>query len=489
MTTPHTEVYKNRAWFEREAEHPHTIKLGFVLMKDVPFFPIRTKPLPREFPGVHRMCEEEEAAALRVCRSRSLYRYDGVDPQGEVSAFEREFCIFLSVKYAVAVTSGTSALHTALSALRLGPGQEVIVPAYMWVSVVAAVVNLGAIPVLAEIDDTFCLDPESVRRCITPRTAGIVLVHMNGAPGDAMKIGVLAREHGLFLLEDCAQCLGGSLGGRKVGTFGDVAIFSFQLNKNISSGEAGCVVTNDPLLYRRALACHDSGYPRDEQNRVHLDDDEAIGWGRGCRLDELRGAVLRVQLRRMPEVIANMRHSKYRLRSLLESYEEVAQRRILDREGDTGCFLLTTFPDEATARAVNGRLRDHGIATDSVETSNVILQEYGLHIYFKIPALVRKIGTDTRGTPWTLAENRESVYDYGRGACPRSDDLFSRTQLLTISSNLTEQDEEEMLSAFREVLGRVLPKKKRQPALSARPTDVVETRNSCSREDVLAPVK
>lgn len=127
-------------------------------MDNSSFLPVRKKPLPREFPGVHRMCEEEADAVLRICRSRSLFRYYGVDPQGEVSKFEREFCSFLGVQHAVAVTSGTSALHTALSALRIGPGQEVIVPAYMWVSVVAAVVTLGAIPVLAEIDDTFCLD-------------------------------------------------------------------------------------------------------------------------------------------------------------------------------------------------------------------------------------------------------------------------------------------------------------------------------------------
>jgi dTDP-4-amino-4,6-dideoxygalactose transaminase len=182
---------------------------------------------------------------------------------------------------------------------------------------------------------------------------------MNGTPGAATEIASIAREHGLYLLEDSAQCLGGSLGGRKVGTFGDLAIFSFQMNKNISSGEAGCIVTNDDLLHRRALACHDSGYPRDDQDRIRLDDEEAMGWGRGCRLDELRGSVLRVQLRRLPEVIGSMRHSKDRIRSLLDSYEEVDQRRILDREGDTSGFLLTTFADGATARAVNRRLRQH----------------------------------------------------------------------------------------------------------------------------------
>src|SRR5438128_1239419 len=149
---------------------------------------IRQTPLPDEFPGAHAMGEEEAEAVLRVCRSRSLYRYYGMDLQKETSSFEEEFAQFLGIPHVVAVTSGTAALHTALSALRVGPGCEVIVPAYMWVSVIAAVVNLGAIPVLADIDQTFCLDPDDVARKITPRTVGIIAVHMNGAPADIVRL-------------------------------------------------------------------------------------------------------------------------------------------------------------------------------------------------------------------------------------------------------------------------------------------------------------
>jgi dTDP-4-amino-4,6-dideoxygalactose transaminase len=108
------------------------------------------------------------------------------------------------------VSSGTGALGVALSALGVGPGQQVIVPAYMWVSVAAAVVNQGAIPVLADIDDTFCLDPAAVERQITNRTAGIIMVHMSGAPGNVAAMHAVADRHGLFLIEDCAQCCGGS---------------------------------------------------------------------------------------------------------------------------------------------------------------------------------------------------------------------------------------------------------------------------------------
>ena len=164
--------------------------------------PVRTQPLPLEFPGVHHMDEEEIEAAVRVLRSRSLFRYYGIDLQGEVESFESEFAAFVGARHAVAVGSGTGALGVAMAALGVGPGQEVIIPAYLWVSVAAAVVNQGAIPVLADIDETFCLDPAAVERVVTPRTSGIVMVHMSGAPGNVAAIRHIARERKLFLLED-----------------------------------------------------------------------------------------------------------------------------------------------------------------------------------------------------------------------------------------------------------------------------------------------
>jgi dTDP-4-amino-4,6-dideoxygalactose transaminase len=164
--------------------------------------PVRTEPLPLEFPGVHHMGDEEVEAAARVVRSRSLFRYYGVDLQREVEAFEAEFGAFLGVNHVVAVSSGTAALSVALAALGVGPGQEVIVPAYMWVSVAAAVVNRGAIPVLADIDETFCIDPKSLEQRIGPKTTGVIVVHMSGAPADVEAIREVTQRRKLFLLED-----------------------------------------------------------------------------------------------------------------------------------------------------------------------------------------------------------------------------------------------------------------------------------------------
>ena len=416
--------------------------------------PVRNAPLPLEFPGMHYVNHEEVEAAVRVLKSRSLFRYYGIDLQREVDAFESEFAEFIGVKHALAVSSGSAGLQTALSALGVGPGQEVIVPAYMWVAVVAAVVNLGAIPVLADIDESFTLNPADFERRITPRTTGVIAVHMSGAPANIPALLEIARKRHLFLLEDCAQCAGGSIGGKKVGSFGDVGIFSFQMNKNMSSGEGGCVVTNDDRLYQRAVAAHDNGYARDETGRAIYDNLDLCLWGRGVRLDEIRGAILRVQLKKLPKIIAHMRQSKYRIRHALEAFSQVKLRRIVDPAGDTGCFLILTLENADEAKRINQSLRAEGITTSSQGVTNVVMTDWGLHIYYNIVSLVNKTSTDGKGFPWTLAENRDSKLQYGKGTCPVADNLFERSILLAIPSCLTETDEDEIIHAFQKVLAR-----------------------------------
>ncbi len=206
---------------------------------------------------------------------------------------------------------------------------------------------------LADIDDTCCLSPEDVLHRINPRTTGIIAVHMSGAQADVPALLPIARERRLFLLEDCAQCAGGTIGGKKVGTFGNIGIFSFQINKNMTSGEGGCVVTNDERLYKRAFARHDTGYVRDEKGHEVFGDLDFCLWGRGCRLDELRGAILRVQLSKLPHIVAQMRRSKSRIRESLHRFPQIKLRRIVDHSGDTGSFLICTFSDRTTAREVS----------------------------------------------------------------------------------------------------------------------------------------
>ena len=407
------------------------------------------------------MDEEEVEAATRVLRDRSPFRYYGINQRNEVQQFEKEFADHLGLPYAVAVSSGTGALHTALSALGVGPGQEIIVPAYMWVSVVAAVVNLGAVPILADIDETFGINPADLVRRISPRTRGIIAVHMSGAPIAVEPIVEVAREHGIFLLEDCAQANGASIGRKKVGTFGDMAIFSFQMNKNMTAGEGGCVVTRDLQLYRRAVACHDLGYARDDQGRLMFEVPDLCMWGRGYRLDEIRGAVLRVQLRKMPAIVERMRNSKYKIRRAIEELPGIRLRRIVDPAGDTGAFLITTYESPSLAHDVNAALRAEGITTFPQGMSNIRMTDWGLHLYYNIVSLVSKCSVDKAGCPWALVENQASVMRYEKGTCPVADSLFEKSIIMSIPSCLSAQDEDDIIHAFKKVMNysatRTLP--------------------------------
>jgi dTDP-4-amino-4,6-dideoxygalactose transaminase len=174
--------------------------------------------------------------------------------------------------------------------------------------------------------------------------------------------------------------------------------------------------------------------------------------GRGCRLDELRAAILRVQLKKLPTITAHMRWSKYRIRRELEKYPQLRLCRIIDTEGDTGCFLIVSFDDPETAMSVNQALRAEGIVTSSQGVNNVVMTDWGLHIYTNIMSLMNKTAVDEKGFPWTLAENQDSKPNYAKGTCSAADSLFERSLLLAIPSCLTEQDEDQIIQAFEKVL-------------------------------------
>ena len=389
---------------------------------------------PYEFPGAYWLDEQEEQAVLDVLRHGSLFRYYGLGEPTYVDKFEAAAREFYGVRYALAVSSGTGALTTAMAALGVGPDCEVIVPAFMWAATIGAVVMSNAIPVLCEVDDSFSMDPEDLEKKITPRTRLIVPVHMAGCPCDMEAIMAVANKHGIPVLEDSAQCNGGSFQGKKTGTFGKMGIFSLQLNKNLTCGEGGLLLTDDEELYNRAFSVHDMGMVR-VAGRLPEPEPYAVMWGQGRRMPELSGAVVSVQIKKLPAILAHMRASKRRMRTALET-AGLSFRRLNDAEGDTGPFMIIALEAEGSALRAVARLKESGL-------HNVFrIADYGLHMYFNIPALVGKVGLSPAGNPWSLAENAVSVYDYHKGACPRSDQLFDRSVLIPVPSRLTEEQED-----------------------------------------------
>ena len=183
-----------------------------------------------------------------------------------------------------------------------------------------------------------------------------------------------------------------------------------------------------------------------------FDDPDLCLWGRGYRLDELRGAVLRVQLRKMPAIVEHMRASKYRIRRALETLPGVKLRRVVDSAGDTGAFLITIYDSPTTAKQVNDALRAEGITTYPQGLSNIRMTDWGLHLYYNIVSLVKKRSGDKLGFPWNLIENANSEKRYDKGTCPVADSLFERSIIMSIPSCLKPEDEDDIIQAFTKVL-------------------------------------
>ncbi|HEX7166735.1 MAG TPA: aminotransferase class I/II-fold pyridoxal phosphate-dependent enzyme, partial [Acidimicrobiales bacterium] len=220
--------------------------------------PVRTS-FPPMGKGATLLGDEEKAAVMEVLEGGALFRYYGANLLRKVEAFERASCALLGASHAVATSSGTAAIRCALAALGAGCGDEVVVPSFTFVATVNAVVVSGALPVFAEVDDTLGLDPADVAAKITDRTVAIVAVHLDNGACDMDALAEVAAARGVPIVEDAAQSMGATYNGRALGTIGALGCYSLQLEKNVTSGEGGLVVSNDEELWLRAARYQDQG--------------------------------------------------------------------------------------------------------------------------------------------------------------------------------------------------------------------------------------
>jgi len=243
-----------------------------------------------------------------------------------IPEFEQQFAARTGVKHAASVCNGTVALHLALVALGIGPGDEVIVPTLTYISSANAIAYTGATPVFVDsLEDTWQMDPEDVRRKLTARTRAIMVVHLYGHPCEMDTLTVIAREHALFLIEDCAEAFGALFRGKHVGSFGDIATYSFFGNKTISTGEGGMIVTNDETLYDRSVHFKGQGLAK---HRQYWHD--VIGYN--YRMTNICAALGLAQLERADALLARKREIADRYRAGLAGlpvtfHEETAHIR------------------------------------------------------------------------------------------------------------------------------------------------------------------
>lgn len=308
---------------------------------------------------MYELNQEEIDAVTTVLRSRKLFRYQGKSELSECQHFEQEFASYLGASHALMVSSGTNALLNALRTLGIGAGDEVLIPCFTFVATAAAVLQVGATPVLVNIDDSLTMDPADAKKKITPRTRAILPVHMDGLPCAMDKLSSLAREQGLFLLEDVAQAPGGSFQGKKLGTFGDAGCFSFNVDKIISCGEGGAVVFSEEERFKKALLNHDPAVSYGLTHREYLQDFTPVP-GNSMRVSEISGALMRVQLRRLDEILERLRRNKRILREAL-SPAEIDYVSALDPEGDCGTSLHLRLPDPLRMSQISKNLFTQGI--------------------------------------------------------------------------------------------------------------------------------
>ena len=364
-------------------------------------------------PGFEWIGKEEEQEVLDVLRATWLFRYgDEKDPhfKHKVVTLEEEVCKKFGTKHALAVTSGTSALIVALSAVGVGPGDEVIVPGYTFIASMSSIIIARAIPVLAEVDESLTLDPADVEKRITPHTKAIMAVHMLGNACDLEKLQAIAKKHKLVLIEDTAQAFGASYKGKRLGTIGEIGTYSFNIFKTINAGDGGLVVTDDDDLYYRAFGYHDQGhFPL----RMGVEIGHRSIVGQNFRMNELTGAFVLAQFRKTDLILEQLRRIKARFKAQIADLKGLEFRRITDPEGECATLLTVFLPDKQIADAVAKKLNTLTVAHS------------GWHVYNNMEQILGKKTITPEGCPFTCPYYKGEV-NYEKGMLPKTDNLLER---------------------------------------------------------------
>ncbi|WP_165975318.1 DegT/DnrJ/EryC1/StrS family aminotransferase [Actinomadura rubrisoli] len=359
-------------------------------------------------PGAYVFGDEERREVEDVLTSGHLSRYGSADDPGftqKVHTLEQEFAAHCGVAHAVATSSGTGALLISLLAAGIGPGDEVLVPGFTYVATMGAIVHARAVPVLVEVDESLTMDPQDLRRKITPRTRAVLVVHMLGNACDMRQIRKIVEERDLVLIEDACQAGGGSYDGRALGSFGALGAFSFNRYKMMSTGDGGIVVTDDQRLYERVFALHDQGHiPLRAGGKMAGHARSLIGLN--FKMNELTGAVALAQLRKVDGIVATLREKKAALRARIPDLPGVRPRVLNDPAGDCASLLTYLFDEREHAEAVAARLGVRTVAGS------------GWHVYGLMDQIVEH---KTPVPGWS-----EPARYAQPGDLPRTDDILGR---------------------------------------------------------------
>jgi 8-amino-3,8-dideoxy-alpha-D-manno-octulosonate transaminase len=394
-------------------------------------------------PGTELFGAEEKKEIMDVLETGILFRYNHDQQRNghwKAKSFENDLARYHGVRYAHLTSSGTTADNLALACCGIGVGDEVIVPPFTFIAPIEAVLQAGAIPVFAEIDETLCLYPGSIEAVITPRTKAVLLVHMCGAMAQIDKIVDVCQKHNLILIEDTAQALGATFRNKPLGTFGKIAIYSFDFFKIVSAAEGGAILTDDPALYEIATQHADHGHSHVGNNRG-MEPHPIIGTN--YRISELHAAVGLAQFRKLPFILERQRANKSKLEQTFAKFPQISFRKFPDKQGDSATFLDFFLNDELTARKVLKVFDKYGIGYAYWYDNN--------YHYFKNWEHIKQMKTAAK-----LAISLfKQPQDYTKLLIPQSDSVISRLISLQIRITWTEEEMQNLAVKIEKALNEV----------------------------------
>jgi len=395
--------------------------------------------------GWNAINDQEIEAVTKVLKMPdTLFRYSD-DYQTQCMLLEKELSQKTGIKHALFVASGTSALTLSLSAYGIGPGDEVIIPGYTYIATASAVTNAGAVPVIAEIDNSLSLDPADVENKITVYTKAIIAVHMQGVPGRMTAMRNLAKKHNLVLIEDACQAVGSEYQGVHSGVQSHAAVWSLNFYKIITCGEGGVFFCNDDDAFIRGVNAHDPGSPmwKSGLTRGSL---LAPFTQLGVRGNEVCASIARVQLTKLDDILRKTRSLKKVFLSRLNKPIHYQLQYVDDPEGDCGISAALIVCDKETAHRMSVMLNEAGLDIGSAYNDGFPDR----HIYAYWDSILNKQGTTTLGYPWTDPNYKGNV-KYSKDMCPKTLDLLSRSLRIPIHLNLTQQNMIEFADAVNYV--------------------------------------
>ncbi|XZF12822.1 DegT/DnrJ/EryC1/StrS family aminotransferase [Chitinophagaceae bacterium MMS25-I14] len=396
-------------------------------------------------PGYELFGAAERKEVNDVLETGILMRY-GFDAarkgNWKAKELEEEINKTFGSKYSQLVSSGTAALTTAMAALGIGSGDEIIMPTFTFVASFEAVVSVGATPVLVDIDESLTLDPAAVEKAITPKTKAIMPVHMCGSMAYLDELKALCDKHNLILLEDACQAIGGKYKGKSLGTIGDAGTFSFDFVKIITCAEGGAVLTNNEEVYKKADQYSDHGHDHMGKDRG-ADLHPYLGYN--FRISELHAAVGLAQVRRLEEFLTLQKRNHSIIYNTLKEISGVTFRIIPDPAGDTGSFVSFFLPTEDMTRKVVAGFAEAGIA------GNFYWYDNNWHYIRKWEHL--KNGSWMNRFPEEL---KKQIMQHTNQAFPVSDAIMSRCISSSISLLWDETQAQERADKMAAVIKNVL---------------------------------